>query len=203
MLKLLEIDSYIYQVINNLPHPAWLNILFLSVDLLSNSGAIWIIFSFVLIIFGKRKTKTLGLWGLLIVLITTLFEGLLVKTVFVQRIRPFIAIPEATIYGIIPKTFSFPSGQAANAFAVATFYSLILKKEKLTLLFFCLAFLTAIGRVYLGAHYPLDVIAGSLIGIAIGKKLFDFFRKKQATKVRVKLTETGKGRVMDSETVTD
>lgn len=59
---------------------------------------------------------------------------------------------------------SFPSGDTAMAFLLARFFSqrapFILK-----LLLFAYAFLIAYGRVYLGVHFPLDVISGALVGI--------------------------------------
>jgi undecaprenyl-diphosphatase len=177
--QLLELDRQFYLLVNHLPHPFWLNIFFLFIDFLSNSGVVWVLFCFGLIIFGGKKAKNLGIWGLLVVLVTTLFEGVLLKAVIFGRIRPFIALPGSNIYGILPDTFSFPSGQATNAFAVATFYSLIFRKRKLTTLFFSLAFLTALGRVYLGAHYPSDVTAGAIIGLYLGFLFYAFFQKSK------------------------
>jgi undecaprenyl-diphosphatase len=59
---------------------------------------------------------------------------------------------------------SMPSGRAHTAFAVAT--SLGLLYRRWVLLFFALATLTGLSRVYVGAHYPSDVIVGAFIGIS-------------------------------------
>lgn len=176
---LLQLDSAVYSFINHLPHPWWFNAFFISVDVLSNGGVVWLLFCLTLILFGGQKIKTLAVWGLLIVIITTVFEELLIKTILVERVRPFLSIPNSMIYGIKPTTYSFPSGQTTNAFAVATFFSFVFKKNIYTFLFFLLSFLTGVGRLYLGAHFPLDVIVGSILGIAIGKVMFEFYQKKQ------------------------
>jgi membrane-associated phospholipid phosphatase len=58
---------------------------------------------------------------------------------------------------------SFPSGDSAMAFALASFFLWL--NPKLGFVFLVYALLIAYGRVYLGAHFPLDVFAGALIGI--------------------------------------
>lgn len=65
-----------------------------------------------------------------------------------------------------PDAFSFPSGHTAVAFAIAV--ALAGTGQGLGALMLTLAPAIAISRVYLGAHYPLDVLAGSLLGTAIG-----------------------------------
>jgi undecaprenyl-diphosphatase len=63
-------------------------------------------------------------------------------------------------------TYSFPSNHALNNFAAAFFFYKLFPKLKWVL--FITAGLVAISRVYLGLHYPSDIIGGALIGIAFG-----------------------------------
>jgi len=68
------------------------------------------------------------------------------------------------------KAFSFPSSHAANHFSVAVFLALTLGAGYLWLrgiLYFWAASI-AFGQVYVGVHYPLDVLGGAILGIAIG-----------------------------------
>ncbi|MFQ6010296.1 MAG: phosphatase PAP2 family protein [Candidatus Aenigmatarchaeota archaeon] len=79
----------------------------------------------------------------------------------------------------------FPSAHAANAFAGAAVLSKLHKG--FTFALYALAVLVAISRVYIGAHYPLDIIAGSLIGIAIGLLVMRLPLDRMVNKLEKKL----------------
>ena len=67
----------------------------------------------------------------------------------------------------MPSSTSFPSGHAASAFAFATAVGHVLPREAIAIR--GLAVLVAYSRVHTGVHYPGDVVAGSLLGSAIGQ----------------------------------
>jgi undecaprenyl-diphosphatase len=64
--------------------------------------------------------------------------------------------------------FGFVSGHAANSFALATFVSLLFRKKWVTTGLLIWAVLLSYSRIYLGAHYPGDVICGALLGLLLG-----------------------------------
>lgn len=68
---------------------------------------------------------------------------------------------------------SFPSAHAANNFFAATFLTHFFKKQKYT--FFTIAALVAISRVFVGVHYPIDIISGAIIGTIIAIILINFY----------------------------
>jgi undecaprenyl-diphosphatase len=80
------------------------------------------------------------------------------------------AIPRARPHGHAlvsrPHTHSFPSGHATTSFACATVLALLLPRLRVPL--FLLAAAISWSRVYVGVHYPLDVVAGAALGVAIG-----------------------------------
>lgn len=83
-----------------------------------------------------------------------------------DRERPPIAEPSIDPLILIPDSTSLPSGHAATAFAAATAVILVYPQLRAPLLL--LAALVASSRAYLGVHYWSDVIAGCLVGVAIG-----------------------------------
>lgn len=85
---------------------------------------------------------------------------------FFDRARPPLADASIDPIGIVPASASFPSGHAATAFAAAVAIGLVHPRLRRPLL--AMAAVVALSRVYLGVHYVFDVVAGTLIGIAIG-----------------------------------
>ncbi len=79
--------------------------------------------------------------------------------------------------------FSFASSHAANHFAIATFIGLIYQKKRwVSIALSMWASLVCIAQIYVGLHYPSDIVAGCLIGITVGMLLFviiDHVLKKQ------------------------
>jgi membrane-associated phospholipid phosphatase len=87
----------------------------------------------------------------------------------VRRSRPFIRVTEARIVGYRAVGRSFPSGHTSQAFFMAT---LIVSHFHLSawvgLLLYAMALFVGITRMYVGAHYPRDVLAGAILGSAWG-----------------------------------
>lgn len=81
----------------------------------------------------------------------------------------------------VRKSFSFFSGHAANSMAVVTFLYLILKRKlKYIGFLFLWPLIFAYSRIYLGLHYPLDIICGYLFGIISGFLMFKIYQKTQS-----------------------
>jgi len=72
---------------------------------------------------------------------------------------------------------SFPSGHTAEAFCFAYILARYFPRQKI--LFFVYAIIVALERTEDCSHFPSDVVAGALVGIIIGKLLFEIFRAKQ------------------------
>ncbi|MGN1363665.1 MAG: phosphatase PAP2 family protein [Methanobrevibacter sp.] len=83
----------------------------------------------------------------------------------IQRLRPLVT-EDFINKLVIEKGYSFPSEHTLFAFLIATILSY--KYPKYTPIWFILAIIMGIARIYEGVHYPSDVICGGLIGILIG-----------------------------------
>lgn len=92
----------------------------------------------------------------------------LAKAAF-RRSRPFVRLTQTRIVGYRARGRSFPSGHTSQAFYLA---AVLLKHFNLgpeaAVILFGLAALVAVTRMYIGAHYPRDVLAGAILGSAWG-----------------------------------
>ena len=72
--------------------------------------------------------------------------------------------------------YGFTSSHAANSFGIATFLMLLVKNRALSLSLILWAALNAFTRIYLGVHYPGDILAGAFIGVTVGWGLYRLYR---------------------------
>ena len=130
---------------------------------------------------SKNRWKLACLIPLAIILVDQ--SGLLIKKT-ILRPRPFVTInPEIMNHLVKPSgiNLSFPSNHAANNAVLAIIFSSVYNNLKYV--FWGVAITIMFSRVYIGVHYPLDVIFGCILGIFYGQLLvkgWDYFvRKKQ------------------------
>jgi undecaprenyl-diphosphatase len=137
--------------------------------------------------YGKRAWVLVLLAGLAIAL-SDISCSQMFKHVF-QRPRP---CHEPSLEGIVHLVkghcggkYGFISSHASNSFALATFLSLLLGKKirYFTFLIIIWALLLCYSRVYLGVHYPGDVIAGAIWGAGIGAAMFVMTRIPSINKI--------------------
>jgi undecaprenyl-diphosphatase len=127
-------------------------------------GLIWILIAVALIASGRLRLSIL-LSLLVALLLATVAADRVVKPLL-HRPRPFVDSPREAVIGGRPHDSSFPSGHTTNAFAAA--YVLAALAAEPAVVWWGLAAAIGYSRVYLGVHYPLDVLGGALIGIACG-----------------------------------
>jgi len=88
-----------------------------------------------------------------------------VKKIYPRK-RPYIALKHAHFPNNALKDYSFPSGHTTAIFSVVTPF--VLMEPSLALILLPLAFFVGLSRIYLGLHYPSDVMAGGMLGIIGG-----------------------------------
>ena len=156
--SLLSLDASILQWIGALPHPLWLTFLMNAVTTLGVGSAIWFVLALVVALRGDPDS---ALRVTLSLVVTAIAIGVILKPA-VDRARP--DPPSEAIEVWVPlNSPSFPSGHAAGAAAGA--YALARVWVTRAPWVWSLAVVMTVSRLYLGAHYPLDVAVGFLVGL--------------------------------------
>lgn len=161
---LLSIDRELFFLINRLPNNIFTDNLFLFFSLTGAYGIIWIVLASLLVIFDGLDNRREIAAIILSVLIDLIAVEAILKNLF-ARIRPDQMLD----------SYSFPSSHATIAFAAA--YILTRQRKYLSWFIYLLAFLVALSRVYLGRHYPSDIIIGGILGYLIGVISFNISKK--------------------------
>jgi undecaprenyl-diphosphatase len=91
-----------------------------------------------------------------------------------DRARPFVAHPGVHVWGTRSHDPSFPSDHASAAFGIA--FAVFLFDRLVGSIFLTAACAIGVGRVFIGAHYPSDVVAGCLVGLASALLVVRFLR---------------------------
>ncbi|NTW97029.1 MAG: phosphatase PAP2 family protein [Oscillochloris sp.] len=160
------LDARLFLAINHLPHTRLTNRLMYGVTMIMTGGFGWLLGLLVGAAVGTQRARQ----TLVQVVPPLWFATLMVEypiKYFFRRRRPFVDVVQAIAIGKKPGTSSFPSGHAAAAFAGA--WLLRHHYPERTALWYAIAGLVGFSRIYLGAHYPGDVLSGALAGTVIAE----------------------------------
>lgn len=144
---------------------------------LFTSGLTWIPLYIVLFIIVIRNNETMGQIALIVggaLLCVLLSDGIadgIIKPL-AARVRP---VNDPTVkYSLhivshtLLKDFSFCSAHAANTMAIAMFFSFLVRSKLVTITLVIWSLLNCWTRLYLGVHYPSDIVCGLLLGAIVG-----------------------------------
>jgi membrane-associated phospholipid phosphatase len=144
-------------------HPPWLDVLMRGFTQIGNG-----IFSMALALILFFAGRHLLAYGLILGTLTLWLVVELIKAL-VHRGRPFIRLTQARIVGPRAIGRSFPSGHTSQAFFMATLLAGYFHAGAWAVcLLYTTALLVGVTRMYVGAHYPRDVLAGAILGSAWG-----------------------------------
>lgn len=176
--KILEIDTAIFLFLNGLHTP------FLDMPMYYISKVwVWIPLYLAVIIYIIKRWKKEAIWMILALVLCVVFTDQITNLIkySVERIRPS---RELSLEGLVHHVnnyrsggFSFVSGHASNVFGFALLSSLIIKQKSYTWFVFIWAVIVAYSRIYLGVHYPFDILCGTALGLGIARGLYWLLRR--------------------------
>ena len=179
MEQLLELDGRILIWIQHMFNAEWLTPVMKAITILGEYGIFWIIVCLVMII--CRKTRKIGIICGVSLALTFLCCNIITKPL-VDRIRPWEVHEAVHAFLPPPGDASFPSGHASSSMSVAWAMFLATlnadrRLHRMGIAAVILALLIGFSRLYLGMHFPLDVICGLLMGMVCATAVWGAFRK--------------------------
>ena len=143
----------------------WFDWFFVDLSRIGTDGLVFLVAGAVLALLWRRP------WFFVLLLTADLAaDGLsYLLRQWIARERPPLVYPEPRPLVHVPHSGAFPSGHASTAFACATIIAWA--SPRLGLVAFVLATLIASSRVYVGVHWPLDVLGGAVLGMAVATAL--------------------------------
>ena len=181
--KILDLDSYLFLFLNNLGSQNYDNFwIFLSRTEANVMFYLVVLIAYIYSINNKKRTKILFHLIIAIAILITISDQTsnLFKDSF-QRLRPcyneLISDSLRLVKDSCGGRYGFFSAHASNSFSLAIFFGLLLRSSNklLILLFAIYAFLISYSRIYLGVHYPIDILVGTIFGTIYAIVLYKIY----------------------------
>jgi undecaprenyl-diphosphatase len=165
MESLLALDQSLFLALNGAVRWPWFEAVMRVLSAGDLGRILFVVLAAVLVVRDRRRGLVLLLGAALTITLADQLSSHVIKP-WVERPRPANVLDPATVVLLVNRTrsFSFPSSHATNSFAGALYFSSFL--PRLTGPLFVLAALISFSRIAVGVHYPLDVAAGAVIGLA-------------------------------------
>lgn len=128
-----------------------------------------LLFICILIFFiGGKKGKKVALIAIFALFLTTVLITIIKPTV--GELRPFLVLQHVNVLVQESGKYSFPSGHSSLAFTMAAVLGLSYKFKNIRLIYITVIIAAIVGfsRVYLGVHYPFDILGGCILGVFSG-----------------------------------
>lgn len=187
--QLIEWDKSVFLTLNNVHTPFWDIFMWIYTDKLT-----WIplILSLLFVLFRKNWKEALLVCVAIALTITLCdqFASTLCKPYFARfrpaqdpDFSPFVQI----VNGYRGGRYGFISSHAANSFGAVVLLSLIFKNKLFTLTSILWAIINCYSRIYLGVHYPGDILCGTIAGIIIAYIIYMMWKKSRNLLLKKKI----------------
>lgn len=166
-----DLNRFLFRLVND----AWtipaLDPCLIFLGQINDYGVVWLVLLGALAALGGKTGRWAALAGLA-ALVVGLASSEVLKSLVMQP-RPFLSLPDVRLLVSPPSSYSFPSVNVTYAFAASSGASLTARRllGRLPVWgwgFLALAVAVSYSRVYVGVHYPGDVLGGAIIGTSIG-----------------------------------
>ncbi|GAB1414927.1 lipid A 4'-phosphatase [Paludibacter sp.] len=188
---LVKLDTDIFLFLNGLHTP------FLDMPMYYISKVwVWIPLYLGVILFIIKKWKSESIWIILSIVICVVLTDQITNLIkgLVERVRPS---HELSLVGLVHNVkgymsggFSFVSGHASNVFGFALLSSMIIKNRYYTIFVYLWATTVVYTRIYLGVHYPFDIVGGIILGTGIAMIIYGIlygFQQKLKADIKSRL----------------
>lgn len=174
-----QVDAWLFQLLNHsLAHPALDDLMLFLTKPKFSCHILWLTALF--IVFRKGRD---GFWIVLLLLLSVGIADYTASGIFkplFQRVRPCFALDGVRLLVDQSHSWSFASSHAANSTAIASLVWLFFWKGKLidklfTVTMIIYAAMVAFSRIYIGVHYPGDVLGGIVIGLVSATLIYTAF----------------------------
>jgi undecaprenyl-diphosphatase len=166
-----DLNRFLFRLVNDVWTNPTLDPCMLFLGRINDYGLVWLVLLGALGALGGKTGRWAALAGL-VALVVGLASSEVLKSIVMQP-RPFVSLPGVRLLISPPSSYSFPSVNATYAFAASSGASLMVRRLLGRLpawgwVFLALAVAVSYSRVYVGVHYPGDVLSGAVIGTSIG-----------------------------------
>jgi undecaprenyl-diphosphatase len=157
-------------------HTPWLDVLMLAASYIGVGGAVWLAIAGVLFVASPARRQ--GAWRLMLAvgLASLLVDGVLKPAI--GRDRPYVGHDTVRVIYMKTGTSSFPSGHAALSMAGAAAAVQVLPAARIA--WWALAAIIAVSRVYVGVHFPIDIVAGAILGLLCARLVLKDVKRQDA-----------------------
>ncbi|WP_044117660.1 phosphatase PAP2 family protein [Alkaliflexus imshenetskii] len=170
MDAIIQLDKELLLYLNSFHSPLWDNFFWVF-----TSVSVWIpLYASILWVVWKRLGLK-GVWAVLAIVLTIVLCDQVSSSFFKPFFERFRPSWEPSLEGLVRLVnerrggrFGFVSSHATNSIGLALFTSLLFRKAYFTIFIFIWAIINSYSRIYMGVHYPGDIIGGVLLGAALG-----------------------------------